>query len=455
MVDRTIQNQFDWSCQPEAEACVIDALNRALISCPFLQDFEKKLLAKTSSRLIQWVEAIFLPKSEMDLWILTGYRVEQKEDGLEIARHPGGDLPYAIFYGDENRVVQRKKISIAVEDLTLFLLVNSFSVPFYGSSMGPKRSAIIHDSSDWQIEAVERWGRFSPSPQTLTEQDLVVVKKWLDRFRVRPRVTDGNEEELLTIAEGLIKDAVNEVGPALAASIFLFVEREFWQSKNRAGQIQFARQNSMGLGWANHDHHTFRSSRKFFQKTVHLFELLGFSCRERFWAGKEAGWGAQVLEHKEAKGVIFLDVDLTEHEIDNDFSHTRLPEISDLGTIGLWCALHGESILDAGMHHLEAQFHFSQLESDLKAVGVGMMPPFSFFPYLKQAFTAGERWKVPVHRIEKLLKNSQISQEMAHKFLVDGVIGSHLENLERREGYKGFNKHNVSLIIQRTDPRLQ
>ena len=38
--------------------------------------------------------------------------------------------------------------------------------------------------------------------------------------------------------------------------------------------------------------------------------------------------------------------------------------------------------------------------------------------------------------------------------LREGTIGSHLENLERREGFKGFNQQAVSAIISATDPRL-
>ena len=33
------------------------------------------------------------------------------------------------------------------------------------------------------------------------------------------------------------------------------------------------------------------------------------------------------------------------------------------------------------------------------------------------------------------------------------AIGSHLENLERNDGYKGFNQQGVSEIITNTDPR--
>jgi len=233
----------------------------------------------------------------------------------------------------------------------------------------------------------------------------------------------------------------------------LEVERKYWQYKNTAGQQQKNRQDRIGMGWANHDHHTFRSSRERFHLLVRLFEILGFHCRERFYAGKEAGWGAQVMENPQSGLVLFLDVDLTDEEIEFDFAHHPLPSLKKLGTVGLWCALHGDSILSSGMHHLEAQFLFEDLTKDLAGIGVSMMEPFSSFPYLKQAFTAGERWKVSPKKIHHLVEEGKISHQEADRFLKDGAIGSHLENLQRREGYKGFNQKNVSLIIKKTDPR--
>ncbi len=124
------------------------------------------------------------------------------------------------------------------------------------------------------------------------------------------------------------------MGQGRAASLFLEVEREFWQSKNQAGQIQKKRQDALGLGWANHDHHTFRCTRIGFKKLVNLFEELGFYCRERYYAGKEAGWGAQIMEQRDAFVVVFLDVDLSPDEIAIDFAHAELPERKELGTIG-------------------------------------------------------------------------------------------------------------------------
>ena len=52
--------------------------------------------------------------------------------------------------------------------------------------------------------------------------------------------------------------------------------------------------------------------------------------------------------------------------------------------------LHGESMLEAGMHHLEARFDFELLRAQLEGQGVRTMKPFSDFEFLRQAFTEGE-----------------------------------------------------------------
>src|SRR2546423_390160 len=138
---------------------------------------------------------------------------------------------------------------------------------------------------------------------------------------------------------------------------------------------------------------------------------------------------------------IFADVDLTPDETEVDFSRKRLEPGKSLGTVGLWCGLHGESILSAGMHHLECRFDHALLREQLAKIDINTMKPFSDFPFLKQAFTEGERWLVRRERAERLLKNNSITQEQFDKFTSEGAIGSHLENLQRKGGFKGFNQH--------------
>ena len=84
------------------------------------------------------------------------------------------------------------------------------------------------------------------------------------------------------------------------------------------------------------------------------------------------------------------------------------------------------------------------------------MKPFTDFPYLRQAFTEGERWPVAEDRIDApARKPTCITPDQAAAVPPAGAIGSHLENLERNEGFKGFNQKGVSEIIARTDPRAQ
>ena len=214
------------------------------------------------------------------------------------------------------------------------------------------------------------------------------------------------------------------------------------------------RKNS-DLGWANHDHHTYRSSRESFTSLIAFLEKLGFECRERFYAGREAGWGAQVIEHHATGVTIFADVDMSPEELAQDFSHEPLAPRNELGTVGLWCALHGEAFLQAGMHHLECQFDFAATRDQLKQVGIDTMPPFTDFAYLRQAFTRGEQWQVDPARVNDL-RWEEIDYRTTGRsvFEVNGArLGSHMEILQRDDGYKGFNQTGINEIIAATDPR--
>ena len=55
--------------------------------------------------------------------------------------------------------------------------------------------------------------------------------------------------------------------------------------------------------------------------------------------------------------------------------------------------------------------------------------------------------------LSAVLASGQITAEQAEQIRTNGAIGSHLENLERNEGFKGFNQKGVSEIIAKTDPR--
>ncbi len=52
-------------------------------------------------------------------------------------------------------------------------------------------------------------------------------------------------------------------------------------------------------------------------------------------------------------------------------------------------------------------------------------------------------------------QQSLIDEAQFQQFVSQGALGSHLENLQRKGGFKGFNQKSVSVIIQATDPRAE
>lgn len=429
------QESFVWSRQPEAENLLNCFLEQCCKANPQIQKLKNELHQKVSSHLFDWVDHYIVSTDE-----------GLKECGFVLEdqafHHPGAQLPAVVVAEGVQGV------AVSVDSIADFLMVRGIHRKIEGSPLSGYRRCLISDEEGVTFWVVERRGSRTMEPISNDPSYVEKYLSWLEKWQSWPRSLQ-DEEKAIELAKAM----VDEMGSDSAAWIVLTGERLFWQAKNRAGQIQKNRQDRLGMGWANHDHHTFRSSREKFQKLVQLFEILGFHCRERFYAGEEAGWGAQVMENTNCRLVLFLDVDLSPEELEIDFAHQLLPPLKELGTIGLWCALHGDSILSAGMHHLEAQFDFVQLKEDLSSVGIGMMQPFSDFSYLKQAFTEGEMWAVPEQRIKKLLKEGVITLKQAETFRKEGAVGSHLENLERKEGFKGFNQKNVSWIIKKTDPR--
>jgi hypothetical protein len=450
-------DEFDWKIQPAAARWVTRAIDALAARNPVVQKLAYELREFTGTRLVDWVDHLAL--SDADSLALigeladVGYHPSNNAEQT-VWRHSLGMFPPVIVNGGRTGLALRCE-SI---DACLMALPPALGLqrPDAEQVIGPRgsmyRHVVLDDRVDAELWLVERHGYDQFSHINNTPQQIAASARHLEIFRHRQRsfaeVETGFQE-----ARELFKAAADELGVDWACDLFFTAEREYWQSRNRAGSVQHERQNRLGFGWANHDHHTYRSSRAAFPHLIATLELMGFHCRERFYAGREAGWGAQVIEQPQARVVIFADVDLSPEEVAADFAHETLAARDHLGTVGLWCELHGEAFLEAGMHHLECQFDFDAAREQLAAQGVETMAPFTYFPHLKQAFTKGETWPVDPKRIERLLRQHQITPEQSDRFRHDGALGSHMEILERNDGYKGFNQTGISEIITRTDPR--
>lgn len=437
---------YDWQLHPQAEALVDRLVDEAIGKSAELAGLADRLAEQTATRLQDWLDTVAGPVT-VDELAAVGYR-GTGPDGLW--RHPGAQLPAVL-------PAEHYELALRVDDVATAATsyargIGRSAGRLAGSPLAGYRRVVLGEQNQVVLAAVERrsW-RAGLTPQTFSAEQAAAASQAWQLLAERPRTLTGAAGVRAQLPAA--RAAVELVGPDLAASYFLQQEREYWQRHNSAGALQHARQDRLGLGWGNNDHHTFRSSRAAFAPLIGFLTLLGFRTRERFYAGAQAGWGAQVLEHPGCGGVIFADVDLTADEVDLDFAHSELAETGRYGTVGMWCALHGESLLAAGMHHLEGQFSFDELTSSLAELGQPSMRPFSDYPYLRQAFTEAEWWPVPASRLAGLVAAGLLDQQRADEIAESGAAGSHLENLARRAGFKGFNQTNVSATMLATDPR--
>ncbi|HEY4415793.1 MAG TPA: hypothetical protein VGO57_08885 [Verrucomicrobiae bacterium] len=444
--------RFDWPLAFPAEKFLVERLQHFLTQNPFAKKLSARMRDETGTDFFEWVDHLVLSPDDEAALREVGFVTDDIEvpHGDRAMHHPRATLPRVILRARQKQ--NPAVVALRPEYISDFIARHNIVTEIKGEPFSQFRRALVNEENDTRVEVVERraYRGFLIAPLRPGKLEAILKAKeiWKMRKRICPNDADG-----FALAKKALKQSLDLVGRDQTCQIYFEEERAYWENRNRAARIQKFRQDQLGLGWGNHDHHTFRSSREHFVDLTDFLLALGFEKRERYYAGSEAGWGAQISEQSLVGITVFADVDLMPDETQIDFSSTRLPAATKLGTVGLWVGLHGESFLGAGMHHLEARFDYLLLRDQLKAEGINTMNPFSNFEFLKQAFTEGERWPVARSRVEKLLANKLITTEQSEKFLKDGALGSHLENLQRHGGFKGFNQKSVSVVIAATDPR--
>lgn len=446
---------FDWPLAYEAEQFLRGEIDVFLGRHGGACRLAERMRDETGTDFYEWVDHIVLgPGREPELRAVgLTLATEEAPAGVAVWHHPRAMMPRVLVPAGLPAAGGPAVLAIKPESLDEFLAKQGLDRAIEGRPGARLRRVVLGAEGGVQLEAVDRLGYRGFLVDEPTADFATKVGQARALFHGRRR-DFGDDASGFAHADEVLTAVLALVPRDVACELFFAEERVFWETRNHAARVQKSRQDALGLGWGNHDHHTFRCSRKHFGDLVNFLGRLGLEKRERFYAGDEAGWGAQVMEAPAVGIVVFADVDLQPGEVDIDFAAQPLAPMPALRTVGLWCALHGDSFLQAGMHHLEARFDFVRLREQLAAEGIATMKPFSDFPFLKQAFTEGERWTVRPERIAALLQAGQITAAQAGSFAREGAIGSHLENLQRKGGFKGFNQKAVSAIIAATDPRV-
>lgn len=442
---------FNWTLWEDAEARLKGIVDDFLTSNDRAGELAGTIEWSTGTRFIDWVDHMVLPEDSIDEFDLQVMGYEEDTEvatmyGARCFRHRASTLfPLLLRPGNLT------ELAIGVEDVDAFAHVHKRTAEPLGDPLGPFRWMDVIKEHDHLLTAIDRRGYagFAFEDSYDIEDYAQVVDVFTERRREHPSDAEG-----MAATKALIEEQLDRLDVHRVADAWFKTEWEHWQGHNQAGAYQHARQKAVGVGLANRDHQAYRCSRELFTDYIDILELLGMRRREAYHAGDQAGWGAQVMEQVELDFVVFCDVDLDPSEVENDFATDGLEPRDELGTIGLWVGLHGESMMQAGIHHLALRVAFDRAAQDLDSKGYPSMAPFSTFPYLKQRFTVAQPWKLDEPRARFLLTRGLIDQEAFDRFGEMGAVGSHVELIERNQGFKGFNQDSVSQIITDTDPRL-
>lgn len=437
----THHHQKSWERQTEAQQAYASTIETMLEGCHEARKFASALLDNAGIRLADIVDHLviadeaILKRLEANGWLADG----------EVLRNATGLFPPAL-HGEGNAVM------IRVEEIETFAKVKGIAGHIAGAPFAPLRMAIAFEGPVCALGVVERNGGTAYDVAPDDPAETRKARLHLQAFRSRRREFDTPELGLDAV-EQLVDAAVGEIGAHRACALWLMAEREYWQRRCAAGRLQKKRQDAVGVGWANIDHHTYDSSRRHFRQTVRILEKLGYQRREMLYAGELAGWGSQVLEQPVIGSTIFADVDLSPEELTIDFAREDLPELPRHRRAGLLSALLGESMLEAGLNHVAGLFDQQNLRTQLGGHGIRMMAPFSAFPHLYQELTEGDWGAVDPARVDRLERQGHISPDEAEKLRLEGSIVTHLENIERNDGYKGFNREGIDSVLRKLDPR--
>src|SRR5260221_5944949 len=253
----------------------------------------------------------------------------ETENGEIVLEHPRATLPRVLISSEANG---RITLALRPEFVADFIARHNLQHTPEGEPCSRFRHVLVNEENEAELEAGERRPYRGLAPAALSGSELKAIVRARELWATRARRFDDDAKGFAH-ARITLDETVALIGQDVSCQFFFEAERAYWERRNRAGRIQKFRQDSLGLGWGNHDHHTFRCSREHFVDLIEFLLKLGFQKRERYYAGAEAGWGAQICEQPTTGVVVFADVDLLPEETQLDFSTIRLPPGPQLGTV--------------------------------------------------------------------------------------------------------------------------
>lgn len=464
MITRDVGNMTETEAiYPEIEAFINQKIEYFRGKNPAADDLCGQIERGTSTRIIDWVDHLVLPESSVKSEQLerlgyeqigtglaegvTPYRCETCGPTVSIDRVPLDDDSHPFLR--ENSILppvlltpsDRWELAIRTEGIEGMRKFREYGL--HDGVFGfPYQHFEIHFAYGFLLSAVERRGYSGFVVHQVKDHHLYIEA--LNQFKARERSGDPRDRmrELLDTLEGMTKD----LPPARMADAFMRAERRYWRLHNAAAQWQRERQVDLVLGWENHDHHVYRSSRELFPLLIQIFETMGFKARERLRGASGGGWGAQVMEQPDSGLVVVAEVDLEPEDWLRDFAHEGLGPTDSLGTVGLWTAIHGESMMGGGLHHLAIRCDEAALARDLEKSGFSVSRESS--DHLVKLVTGPEMRSVDDSILGDLAKKGRIGSD---RIASGKVPYSHLSGVQRSQGYMAVDSETWDRLLGSTE----
>ena len=275
------EKRFDWPLCFEAENLVLARIGAFLERNSFARRLADRMRNETGTLLLDWVDHIVVPAAEESEWRAVGFvddPLGETPANQNALWHPEAMLPRVLLDRSLPEGKSPAILAIRPESIGDFVAPHQLAGEPEGEPLSRFRRLVVHEEPGARIEAVERRGYRGNVAAALRagerEALMQTAELWRSRRRDFPDDTEGYRQ-----AQTLVDQVIRLVGRDLACHVVFAGERVYWESRNRAAQVQKARQDKLGLGWGNHDHHTFRSSREHFVDLMRALEKLGFSLR--------------------------------------------------------------------------------------------------------------------------------------------------------------------------------
>jgi len=226
------EKRFDWPVCYDAENYVLETLESVFERNTFARSLSEQMRRETGTLFLDWVDHLAISRQAEPRLRELGFVPETVEapPGQRVFWHPEALLPRIVINPSDEIVV-----ALRVESIDAFKAAHRLSESPEGPVDSPFRRLLVDRNNGACLEAIERRGYRGYVPQA--SFDPGPMRKARAIWKRRPR-TFENEEEGFKQTLGLLDDLIGSLGRDLACAIVFEEERAFWQSRNRAGQVQ-------------------------------------------------------------------------------------------------------------------------------------------------------------------------------------------------------------------------